>query len=101
MQQSHLTQNNDVFIHVEKRIETSMKLLIIFTNYFYTCIIDWNLNSEYHASDPLHACIYILCLHSAVSHEYTFITNILHKKMQHFTRYNDLLRFKEEIVVFQ
>ena len=38
------------------------------------------LNSEYHASDPLHACVYILCLHSAVSDEYTFITNILHKK---------------------
>ena len=38
------------------------------------------LKSEYHASDPLHACVYILCLHSAVSDEYTFITNILHKK---------------------
>jgi hypothetical protein len=33
-----------------------------------------------HASDSLHACVYILCLHSAVSHEYTFITNILHKR---------------------
>jgi hypothetical protein len=21
------------------------------------------LKSEYHASDPLHACVYILCLH--------------------------------------
>ena len=49
------------------------------------------LKSEYHASDPLHACVYILCLHSAVSHEYTFITNILHKTTQHFTRYNDFL----------
>ena len=28
------------------------------------------LKSEYHASDPLHACVYILCLHSAVSDEH-------------------------------
>ena len=34
----------------------------------------WELKNEYHASDPLHACVYILCLHSVVSHEHTFIT---------------------------
>ena len=26
------------------------------------------LKSEYHASDPLHACVSILCLHSVVPH---------------------------------
>ena len=29
----------------------------------------WELKNEYHTSDPLHACVYILCSHSVVSHE--------------------------------
>ena len=33
----------------------------------------WELKNEYHTRDPLHACVYILCLHSVVSHEHTFI----------------------------
>ena len=42
------------------------------------------LKSEHHASDPLHACVYILCLHSVVSHEHTFITIVLHKNPAKF-----------------
>jgi hypothetical protein len=57
----------------------------------------FELTSEYRASDPLHACVYTLCLHSAVSDEYTFITNILHTKNATF---HDLFRLKEEIELF-
>ena len=35
------------------------------------------LKSEYHASD-------LLCLHALVSHEYTFITIVLHKNLAKF-----------------
>ena len=44
----------------------------------------WELKIEYHASDPLHACVYILCLHSVVSHEHIFITIVLHKNPAKF-----------------
>ena len=44
----------------------------------------WELKNEYHASDPLHAYVYILCLHSVVSHEHTFITIVLHKNPAKF-----------------
>ena len=44
----------------------------------------WELKNEYHTSDPLHACVYILCLHSVVSHEHTFITIVLHKNTAKF-----------------
>ena len=46
--------------------------IIIGTNFFVV------LKSEYHASDPLHAYVYILYLRSVVSHEYTFITIASH-----------------------
>ena len=54
----------------------------------------WELKNEYHASDPLHACVYILCLHSVVSHEHTFITIASHK------RYSHLLHLKEQTELF-
>ena len=49
----------------------------------------WELKSEYHASDPLHACVYILCLHSVVSHvsvvfSWTFIAIVSHKNPAKF-----------------
>ena len=28
------------------------------------------LKSEYHARDPLRACVYVLCLHSAIANQY-------------------------------
>ena len=42
------------------------------------------LKSEYHPGDPLHACIYILCLHPAVSHEHTLITIASHRNPAKF-----------------
>ena len=42
----------------------------------------------------MHACVYVLSLHSAVSHEFSFTTNTLHKI---YTIYIDLLRLTEEI----
>ena len=49
------------------------------------------LKSAYHASNPLHACVYTLRLHPVVSHEHTFITIATH---------NHLLCLKEQTVLF-
>ena len=43
------------------------------------------MKSQYPARDPLHACVYILCLHSVVSNEDTSI-----KIPQNFNSYNHL-----------
>ena len=42
------------------------------------------LKSEYHASDPLQVCVYILCLYSVVSHEHSLITIASHKNPAKF-----------------
>ena len=47
----------------------------------------WELKSEHHTRDPLHACVYILCLHSVVSHEHTFITIASHKNPRKISTY--------------
>ena len=59
---------------------------VLFSNTLHAGL--WELKNEHHASDPLHACVYILCLHSVVSHEHIFITIILHKNLNF-----DLLNF--------
>ena len=50
----------------------------------------WELKNEHHTRDPLHACVYILCLYSVVSHvsvrciQLDFITIVSHKNPAKF-----------------
>ena len=65
----------------------------------------WELKNEYHASDPLHACVYILCLHSVVCHvsvvfSWISLQSLRIKVPQNFNRNNHLLRIKEQTELF-
>ena len=87
-------------MHVVRSPFTKLVYSLFFKVFFFTVFFFqiFSLKSEYNASDPVHAYVYILCLHSVVFHEYTFITIASHKNP--YIINNHLLRLKEQTGLF-